>query len=76
MNITVHPDRVYLNLNPDHHGERHRTAPGATAYLGKYGVTTEWDGRGGLLGIEVTPATRGEQISVDVGDLLASAITH
>ena len=76
MNITVHPDRVYLNLKPDHPG--HATAPpaGATAYLGKYGVTTDWDGRGGLLGIEVTPATRGEQISVDVGDLLASAVQH
>lgn len=76
MNITVQPERVYLDLKPDHPGPRHRIGPPSTAYLGKYGVSTDWDGEGGLLGIEVTPATRGEQISVDVGDLLASAVTH
>lgn len=76
MIVTVQPERVYVNLNPDHPGPRHRIGPPSTAYLGKYGVSTDWDGHGGLLGIEVTPATRGEPVTVDVGDLLAAAVQH
>lgn len=69
MNVTVQPGRVYLDLAPGHLGERHRIGPPSTAYLGKFGVSTDWDGRGGLLGIEVTPAALGEEISVDAGGL-------
>jgi hypothetical protein len=72
MIVTVQPDRVYLDLAPDHVGERHRT----TNPLGKYGVRCDWDGHGGLLGIHVPVSKPGEEIRVDVGDLLAAAVDH
>jgi hypothetical protein len=61
MRLTVSADRVYVNIAPDHPGERHRT----TNPLGKYGVRCDWDGHGGLLGIEI-PVTPGEEVELDL----------
>lgn len=71
MKLTVQPDRVYADLAPGYRGERHRT----TNPLGKYGVRCDWDGHGGLLGIEI-PVALGVEVDLDVtttlGDIIAA----
>lgn len=62
MTITLEGGLLRVDLDELHEGPRVSPAAGSTAYLGKFGVITEWDGRGTLLGIAI-PVPAGVQIT-------------